>query len=498
MIVDGGTMENVIVSDMVITGPACPIFIRLGNRGRKFKPDMERPGVGTMRNITISNIKATTDHPRGCVIAGITGHRIEKLTLKNIDFTFPGGGTEGDRKRQFDESPGKYPNPDMYRWQKGEEINRLPAFGLFFWHVEDLSLENVKLITRKPDARAAIVLEDASNVLIDGKAEETEKKYMLEQLDSPILLRGSDKTAYRDPAVLYHDKTFYLFPTTIETEQDGRIYLYTSVSTSRDLKSWSKPKIITPKGQDLNYSSPGNIVRFGNEWVLCLQTYPIPDYKRGDKLCWGNLDARVWIMRSKDLVHWSDPELLQVKGADVPREKMGRMIDPYLIQDRDEPGRWWCFYKQNGVSFSWSHDLKNWTYGGQTDSGENVCVLVDRDEYLLFHSPGNGIGMKRSPDLKQWRDVGQLITLGQKDWTWAETRLTAGCVVDLRREPAIGKYLMFFHGVGPGKTRTVDNAYANCSIGIAWSDDLTTWHWPGKSATQQSPASDVLQAASEK
>jgi len=50
--------------------------------------------------------------------------------------------------------------------------------------VEDLSLENVKLITRKPDARAAIVLEDASNVLIDGKAEETEKKYMLEQLDS--------------------------------------------------------------------------------------------------------------------------------------------------------------------------------------------------------------------------------------------------------------------------------------------------------------------------
>jgi polygalacturonase len=173
MIVDGGTMENVIVSDMVITGPACPIFIRLGNRGRKFKPDMARPGVGTMRNITISNIKATTDHPRGCVIAGITGHRIEKLTLKNLDFTFPGGGTEGDRKRQFDESPGKYPNPDMYRWQKGEEINRLPAFGLFFWHVEDLSLENVKLTTRKPDARAAIVLEDASNVLIDGKAAKT-------------------------------------------------------------------------------------------------------------------------------------------------------------------------------------------------------------------------------------------------------------------------------------------------------------------------------------
>ena len=47
---------------------------------------------------------------------------------------------------------------------------------------------------------------------------------------------------------------------------------------------------------------------------------------------------------------------------DVQREDMGRMIDPYLIRDKDEPGKWWCFYKQNGVSYSWSHDLENWTF----------------------------------------------------------------------------------------------------------------------------------------
>jgi hypothetical protein len=68
-------------------------------------------------------------------------------------------------------------------------------------------------------------------------------------------------------------------------------------------------------------------------------------------------------------------------------------------------------------------------------------------------------------------------------------RLTAGCVLDLRHEPEIAKYLMFFHGGGPGKTRTQDNAYANCSIGIAWSDDLITWHWPGKPAAQQDSSS---------
>jgi hypothetical protein len=107
-------------------------------------------------------------------------------------------------------------------------------------------------------------------------------------------------------------------------------------------------------------------------------------------------------------------------------------------------------------------------------------VLVEDGEYVLFHSPRNGIGIKRSRDLEHWRDWGQLITLGQEDWPWAETRLTAGVVLDLREEAAIGKYLMFFHGVGPGKTRTMDNAFARCSIGIAWSDDLIHWDWPGK------------------
>ena len=51
---------------------------------------------------------------------------------------------------------------------------------------------------------------------------------------------------------------------------------------------------------------------------------------------------------SDDLVHWDAPELLRVKGDAVPREEMGRMIDPYLLEDKDEPGKYWCFYKQNG------------------------------------------------------------------------------------------------------------------------------------------------------
>jgi len=307
---------------------------------------------------------------------------------------------------------------------------------------------------------------------------------LLDDLESPILLAGDDTHAYRDPAVLSHEGTFHLFTTLVETDPDGRLYSYTVVTRSRDLKQWSAPKKITPKDQNLNFSSPGNVIRFGEEWILCLQTYPIPGLKRSDKVRWGNQDARIWVMRSTDLKHWSDAELLRVKGPDVPREKMGRMIDAYLVRDIRDPGKWWCFYKQRGVSYSWSRDLKEWTYGGRTGSGENVCVLHDEGEYLLFHSPPNGIGIKRSPDLMQWRDIGKPITLGQDHWPWAETRLTGGFVLDLRRDPAIGHYVMFFHGSGPGKTKTMDNVCANCSIGIAWSKDLKTWHWPGTSGAK--------------
>jgi hypothetical protein len=222
------------------------------------------------------------------------------------------------------------------------------------------------------------------------------------------------------------------------------------------------------------------VIRHGEQWVMCLQTYPRPGYRRGDPVRYGDQTARLFLMRSPDLVHWSEPELLRVKGPDMPVEDMGRMIDPYLIEDQEEPGKWWCFYKQNGVSMSWSRDLKTWTYVGRTPGGENACVIRDGGEYVLFCSPGNGIQVKRSTDLKQWRDTGEPITLGQKGWAWARGRITAGFVLDLREDSRVGQALMFFHG-SYFPERDPRGGFDNyASIGLAWSVDLIAWDWPGE------------------
>ncbi len=299
----------------------------------------------------------------------------------------------------------------------------------------------------------------------------------LSAIPSPIVFRGNATAAFRDPAVIRHDGCFRLFFTLVRIEADGHPYSYLAWSKSGDLVRWSDPVLVTPRDRSLNYGSPGNIVRQGDDWVLCLQTYPRP----GEE-AYGNAASRIWTMRSRDLETWSEPELLRVKGPDVSREQMGRMIDPYLLEDKNEPGKWWCFYKQNGVSMSWSRDLKSWTYAGRTPAGENACVISDGGEYVLFHSPVNGVGVKRSVDLKEWRDE-RVLTLGQHAWPWAQGRLTAGFVLDLRRDPAVGKALMFFHG-SDFPEKDPRGGFDNfASIGLAWSDDLKTWTWP-KGATE--------------
>ncbi|GLX71010.1 hypothetical protein MU1_53580 [Paenibacillus glycanilyticus] len=204
---------------------------------------------------------------------------------------------------------------------------------------------------------------------------------------------------------------------------------------------------------------------------MCLQTYPRPN---GEK--YANESARIFVMHSLDLVNWTKPELLRLKGDDVSVAEMGRMIDPYLVESRQEPGKWWCFYKQNGVSMSYSYDLLDWTYAGHADAGENVCVIPRGDQYVMLHSPKNGIGVMRSNDLVHWVHDAGLITLGQQQWEWARGRITAGFVWDGTSFEGIGKYVMFYHGTGPQDEEIIFDTHA--CIGIAWSEDLVRWHWP--------------------
>lgn len=294
---------------------------------------------------------------------------------------------------------------------------------------------------------------------------------LLNSITEPIIFAGDENTAYRDPAAVYKDGVFYLFFTLVKTYCKGEVCLYTAQSKSRDLIHWSEPVILTPKDKSKNFSSPGSIVCRNGKWVMCLQTYC---RENGEK--YGNGRCRLYTMESSDLESWSEPQLLMVKG-NIDEKDMGRMIDPYIVQE-EGTGKWYCFYKQNGISYSVSEDLKNWKFCGNIKAGENPCVIKSGGKYYMLHSPENGIGLLESDDLLNWSDTRMTFFLGQGEWSWAQGRITAGMVLDCTNIKGIEKYVMFFHGSGPEDESVYFDNYA--SIGICWSSDMKNWEWPGK------------------
>ena len=191
-IVDGGTMDRVIVSDITMAGVGAPIFIRLGNRARPFKEGMDKPGIGSMRNITISNIEATGANPTGCAIAGLPEAKIENLTLSNIRLSFAGGGTAEQASRTIPEEPQKYPEYAMF--------GKLPAYGMYCRHVDGLKLTNIQLQLAGADKRHAVVFEDVKDATIDGlDAPPNEMVALLRLADvQEILIRGCTPRAGTD------------------------------------------------------------------------------------------------------------------------------------------------------------------------------------------------------------------------------------------------------------------------------------------------------------
>lgn len=157
-IVDGGTLERVSISNLVIEGTTAPIFMRLGNRARPPKADMPPPPVGVFRDVSISDVTATGASVTGCAIAGIPGHPIENVRLSNIRIEFAGGGPADASTSEVPENEAKYPESTMF--------GILPAYGFYVRHVDGLDLDNVALRHAKPDPRPALVCDDVGRLRI--------------------------------------------------------------------------------------------------------------------------------------------------------------------------------------------------------------------------------------------------------------------------------------------------------------------------------------------
>jgi hypothetical protein len=114
--------------------------------------------------------------------------------------------------------------------------------------------------------------------------------------------------------------------------------------------------------------------------------------------------------------------------------------------------------------------LESWSYLGNTDGGENACVIRDEGRYVLIHSPMNGIGIKESYDLKTWTDVGT-YTLDQENWDFASGRLTAAFAMKAATDVGY-EYIVFFHG---SKAESIPETHGDATLAYAYTNDFKTY-----------------------
>jgi len=182
LLVDGGRMENILLSDLRMERVGGPLFVRLGNRGRAYaqpteqiyEKDQQPEGVpvGVIRNIRIKNIVATVIGGKrdrlGLMITGIPGHRIENVELENIRIALPGGGTEEESKRIVPEDIARYPEQFFF--------GVLPSSFLYARHVKGLSVNNVAITFARTDARPVLHAEDVESLRTTNVTHRVEKE----------------------------------------------------------------------------------------------------------------------------------------------------------------------------------------------------------------------------------------------------------------------------------------------------------------------------------
>jgi len=193
--VDGAIIDGITIKNVKMRNVGAPLFIHLGKR-------MRGPAgreIGEIRNVTIENLVAdgpyepyeiiawnydsyvkgdTLQYPwamgtfayaKSAVfskdaawqltsnVCGLKGKPLKNITLKNVTLHLDGGVQEFNPN--VPEEPKPYPEVNTY----GEF---LPAKGIYFRHIEGLTLDNVSVTVDKVDVREDFVFDRVENLTI--------------------------------------------------------------------------------------------------------------------------------------------------------------------------------------------------------------------------------------------------------------------------------------------------------------------------------------------
>ncbi len=160
--VDGGVLEDILVSNVAMEGVEAPIYMKFGTRWQSRETVEGEKNVtdhGIFRNIRIDNVVARDVGPWSSSIVGYEGHPIQDVTLSRIQI-FLGKASDQTPSLDVQTHPDQYPFNRIYN-------THLPSYGFYLRYVEGLSLSDVRVVPAEGDPRtAAAVIQDASDVIL--------------------------------------------------------------------------------------------------------------------------------------------------------------------------------------------------------------------------------------------------------------------------------------------------------------------------------------------
>ena len=148
--VDGGIVENILIENVEINHARCPIFLRIGNRGRVIS-GIEKPTPGRLQRIIIRNISGDRNARQGSMISGIENHLVQDVKISNMNISMVGGGTKEMADAEVEEKIDGYPDAQEF------SVDGLPAYGFYIRYARNINLENITVTPSNEDQRPLFV-----------------------------------------------------------------------------------------------------------------------------------------------------------------------------------------------------------------------------------------------------------------------------------------------------------------------------------------------------
>lgn len=161
--VDGAELSDIQARRLTMDYVRTPLFIRLGHRGGNSpRTQQVEPRVpGRIRDVVIEQVRATHASFTSS-INGLAGHPVERVSLRDIDLSYDGGGSADLVTDDVpdDTVKARYPEAHMF--------GLLPAYGLYCRHVDGLILSGLRCPVAQPDARPMLVADDVRGLRAEG------------------------------------------------------------------------------------------------------------------------------------------------------------------------------------------------------------------------------------------------------------------------------------------------------------------------------------------